>query len=194
MRVDASKPAENERGARQGPGGTDGSIDELFPEVYEELCRLASRYLRSERVDHTLQTSGLVHEAYLRIAKLDRVEWQSRAHVLGVTAQMMRRILVDHARGHRSLKRGGRAERLSLEHIPDWGGSATPDLIAVDDALESLAAVDPEPAMVVELKFFGGLTHGEIAEFLGISEATVKRRWQVARVWLFREIRSHRSD
>jgi RNA polymerase sigma factor (TIGR02999 family) len=161
------------------------TLDELMPEVYDELCRVASRQLRRERPDHTLQTAGLVHEAYLRLSKQSRSGWHNHLHFVRIAARMMRRILVDHARHHLRAKRGGGSEKLSLEHVHDWIGEQAPDLLEVDEALLRLAEADPEQAKIVELKFFGGLTNDEIAESLGLSLATVKRRWQFARAWLY---------
>jgi RNA polymerase sigma factor (TIGR02999 family) len=169
------------------------TLDSLMPEVYEDLCRVASRRLRDERGGHTLQTAGLVNEAYLRMSRQARSEWQSRGQFFAVAARMMRRVLVDHARAHGTAKRGGDVEKVSLEHITDWSGDSEPDIEQLDTALEALAAVDIEQARIVEFKFFGGLTHEEIAEVLGVSPATVKRRWLVARAWLYRALRGERK-
>jgi RNA polymerase sigma factor (TIGR02999 family) len=160
----------------------------LMPLVYDELRRLADHYLRQERPDHTLQPTALVHEAYLKLIDQSRVEWQSRAHFLGVAAQLMRRILVDHARRHHALKRGGFRQKLSLDEAVDYSQTRDLDLVALDDALNALAQFDERQSRIVELRFFGGLTIEETAEALGISPATVKVDWNMAKAWLRREI------
>ncbi len=162
--------------------------EELFPLVYDELRRLARSYLRKERADHTLQPTALVHEAYLRMVDQTRVNWQNRAHFYGIAANIMRQILVDHARAHAAAKRGGAAERLSLDDVNISLEQNSADLLALDEALHSLAKVDARKSRVVELLYFGGLEHKETAEVLGISEKTVQRDWQFAKLWLFREL------
>ena len=170
---------------------TDGDGDvlgELLPLVYDELRRLAAGYLRRERPGHTLQPTALVHEAYLRMVDQSQVRWQNRAHFLGVAAQMMRRILVDHARGQRAEKRGGEIQKLSLDENIDVSGERAADLVALDEALERLAEFDPQKARVVELRFFGGLSVEETAEVLGVSAPTVKRQWRMAKAWLYGQV------
>lgn len=169
--------------------GDPKAADRLIPLVYDELRQLARSYLRRERSDHTLQATGLVHEAYLRLVDQTVTSWQNRAHFLGVAAQVMRRILVDHARRHRAEKRGGDWEKLQFddaEVAPD--GTRNVNLIALDDALKDLAKVDARQSRVVELRFFGGLTTEEVGEVLEISPRTVKREWRMARAWLQREV------
>ncbi len=173
--------------------GDQAALANLMPLVYNELRHLASRYLRRERAGHTLQTTALVHEAYLRLIDQNQVTWQNRAHFFGVAAQMMRRILVDHAREQHAEKRGGGAPRLSLDEAIGLAGERGVNLIALDDALSALAAIDPQQSRIVELRFFGGLTVEETAEVLGVSPATVKREWSMAKAWLYREI-SKRSS
>ncbi|MGA8153527.1 MAG: sigma-70 family RNA polymerase sigma factor [Terriglobales bacterium] len=164
------------------------ALEELMPLVYGELRRLAHYYLQRERSDHTLQGTALVHEAYLRLAGHDSPQWKNRAHFFGVAAQLMRQILVDYARSHRADKRGGGACRLTLDDTPDRPHEVDVDVIALDDALKTLAETDPQQSRVVELKFFAGLTIEDTSEVLGISPATVKRDWITARAWLFREL------
>lgn len=160
----------------------------LMPLVYDELRRLAQIYLSRERLDHTLQPTALVHEAYLRLVDQSRVEWQNRAHFLGIAAQIMRRILIDHARMHTSEKRGGHKSRLSLDEASIMPEERAADLVALDDALKGLAATDARKSRVVELRFFGGLSVKETAAVLGVHTATVERDWVVAKAWLYREI------
>jgi RNA polymerase sigma-70 factor, ECF subfamily len=174
--------------------GDKEALDRVLPLVYAELRRLAAGYLSREGVGHTLQPTALVHEAYLRLVDQRQVDWRNRAQFLGIAASMMRRILVNHARDRRAAKRGGDAERVSLSLVDAPSGGPDVDLIALEDALGRLAALDPRKAQVVELKFFGGLTVEEIAEVLQVSGATVEREWSFARAWLYdaiegREIR-----
>jgi RNA polymerase sigma factor (TIGR02999 family) len=157
----------------------------MLPVVYEELHRLASHYLSREAAGHTLQPTALVHEAYLRLVDQRRVDWRNRAQFLGVAASMMRRILVNHARDRAARKRGGNPERVSLSLVESPSGRPDVELIALEEALQRLAALDERKSKVVELKFFGGLTIEEIAEVLGISGATVEREWSFARAWLY---------
>ncbi len=162
--------------------------EELVPLVYRELRRRAGAYLRRERQDHTLQPTALVHEAYVRLVGQERVTWQSRAHFFGVAAQMMRRILVDHARQHRAHKRPGAGAKVTLDdHI---GAAQPPDceILLLDQALNELALVEGRQAEIVELRYFGGLTEEEVAALLSLSRATVTREWQVARTWLYRRM------
>lgn len=167
-------------------GGSSGALDRLMPLVYEELRTLAASYLRNERPDHTLQTTGLVHEAYLRLTEERGGAWKNRSHFFGIAAQAMRRILVDHARKRQTVKRdGGRPITLDDELA---GRSEESDVLGVDEALTRLAQLDARQARVVELRYFAGLTIEETAEALGISPATVKREWLMARAWLQREL------
>ena len=175
-------------------GGNSDAPARLMPLVYEELRRLARQYLQRERPDHTLQATGLVHEAYLRLVDQSTTTWQNRAHFFGVAAQVMRRVLVDYARAHRAEKRGGRWEKIAFDDalVPLAEGSV--DLIALDDALKDLLTFDPRQSQIVELRFFGGLTNEEIGEVLDVSPTTVKREWRMAKAWLRREIRTGEDD
>ena len=169
--------------------GDRGVLDELLPVVYGELRKLASSYLRRERVGHTLQPTALVHEAYMRLVDQTQVQWQNRAHFFGVAAQMMRRILVDHARAHEAEKRGGEFQKLSLDENIDVSGERDVNLVALDDALNLLAEIDPQKMKIVELRFFGGLSVEETAEVLGVSAPTVKRQWRMAKAWLYGQVK-----
>ena len=170
-------------------GGGDGdALDRLTPLVYEELHRLARRYMGREPSGHTLQATALVNEAYLRLIDHGRVRWENRAHFFGVAAQIMRHILVDFARSRRNLKRGGDLRRVSLDEALAVSGGRAADLVALDDALKALKAVDERKSRVVELRFFGGLSVEETAEVLKVSEETVMRDWRLARMWLLREL------
>ncbi len=175
---------------RQGDGA---ASDLLIERIYGELERIAGSFLSRERRDHTLQTSALVHEAYLRLIDQQHVHWQNRAHFFGIAAQMMRRILVNHARDRVCTKRGGGAQHLSLDDSLLLPEERLEEYIAVDQALSHLAVAHPQQAKVVELRFFGGMTSEEIAEFLGLSVATVARRWRVARAWLYRDLQESHS-
>ena len=168
--------------------GDPEALDRLTPLVYEELRRQAARYLRRERPGHTLQTTALIHEAYLRLADAKDVQWQDRAHFFAIAANLMRRILVDHARRRDADKRGGSQVRVQLDEALALANESEVDLLAVDEALNRLAAIDPQQARVVELRFFSGLSVEETAAALGVSATTVKRDWRVARAWLRREI------
>ncbi|HTZ73253.1 MAG TPA: sigma-70 family RNA polymerase sigma factor [Candidatus Aquilonibacter sp.] len=169
--------------------GDEEAREALIPVVYDELRRLARRHLWRERPDHTLQSAALVNEAYLRLVRQGTPQWQNRAHFFGVAAQLMRHILVDHARNRRAAKRGAGVPRLTLD--PELG--ATPkseiDLVSLDDALNKLAALDAQQGRLIELRFFGGLSIEETAVVMGISPATVKREWATARAWLRRELK-----
>ena len=169
-------------------GGDDQALDELVSLVYNELRRLAGRYLNHENVGQTLQTHDLIHEAFLRLIDQRHVDWHNRAHFFGIAAQMMRRILTDHARRRSSAKHGGGMRRVVLDDVPDLVASSDAEIVAVDDALIELKEVDEELAKIVELRFFGGLEHDEIAAVLGVSNATVRRRFRVAKAWLFRRL------
>ena len=168
--------------------GEPGAEDGLFPLVYDELKRIARRYLRREREGHTLQPTALVNEAYLRLVDQTRVTWQNRAQFYGVAATMMRRILVNHARALAAEKRGGATRRLSLSDVEISPADTAAELLALDEALERLHRHDPRKSRVVELLYFGGLENAEVAEVLGVSEKTVRRDWQMARSWLYREL------
>jgi RNA polymerase sigma factor (TIGR02999 family) len=172
----------------QARGGDAPALEQLVPLVYNELRRLAARYMRRERAGQSLQATALVHEAYLRLLKDADLSFENRAHFLGIAARSMRQILVEHARARDADKRGGERRRITLDEAVAAGQPLDVDLLAVDMALERLAQHDPHQARIVELRFFGGLTNEETAEALGISPATVKRSWAVARAWLFREL------
>jgi RNA polymerase sigma factor (TIGR02999 family) len=166
--------------------------EKLIGVVYEDLRRRAAAYLRRERVDHTLQPTALVHEAYLRLLGQQRVVWQNRAHFFGIAAQIMRRILVDHAKGRRRKKRFGASMRVTLD---DRVGAANPrecDLLVLDQALDELAAIDPQQGRIVELRYFAGLSETEVADVLAVSRSTVTREWQIARGWLYRKVTTGR--
>jgi RNA polymerase sigma-70 factor, ECF subfamily len=169
-------------------GGDEGALKKLVPQVYQELRRLAKRQMQGEHPDHTLQTTALINEAYLRLVDLRNVQWQNRAHFFALCARLMRNILVDFARSRHYAKRGGGAQPVSLEESLVVSRSHSTDLVAVDDALKSLAKVDERKAKVVELRFFGGLTVEESAEVLKVSPETIRRDWRLAKVWLLREL------
>lgn len=168
--------------------GDEKARDALMPLVYDELRRLAASYLRRERRDHTLQATALVNEAYLRLAADDDLRWQNRNHFFGVAAEVMRRVLVDHARKHQAEKRGGELNRVPLTEAVVMSQQRPSQLLALDESLARLSVVDPQQGRIVELRVFAGLTVEEVASLLGISEATVKRDWSVAKAWLMREI------
>jgi len=173
--------------------GDEGAPARLMPLVYEELRRRAAEYLRRERPDHTLQATALVHEAYLKMVDQSRANWKDRAHFASVAAQLMRRILVQHARTHNAEKRGGKLVKIYLDETREMGTDRQPELIALDDALQGFAAAYPREGSVVELKFFGGLEAKEIAEVLGVSEKTILRDWNFAKLWLRRELMGEES-
>jgi RNA polymerase sigma factor (TIGR02999 family) len=172
--------------------GNRDALAELMPLVYNELHKLARHHLAAERPDHTLQPTALVHEAYVRLVGQTRIHWKGRVQFFGVASQLMRRILVDYARSRSAAKRGGSARTLSLDDIVVSDEQAV-ELVALDAALEALGVEDPQQSRIVELRFFGGLTIEQTAEVLGISPATVKRDWNVAKAWLHREIEKTRS-
>lgn len=169
--------------------GDQEALGALMPLVYDELRRLARSYMRRERPGHTLQTTGLVHEAYLRLVGKN-ANWTDRAHFLGIAAKIMRRILVDHARSHHRVKRGGGALKVTLDGPALVSKASHAEIVALEEALSRLEKKDPERARVVELRFFGGLSNEESSKVLGISTATVQRQWTGARAWLYHEIRS----
>jgi RNA polymerase sigma factor (TIGR02999 family) len=168
--------------------GDEDALHELMPRVHDELCRLAHRYMSGERAGHPLDTTALVNEAYLRLVDSSRVRWQNRAHFFAVSSQLMRRILVDIARARHKLKRGAGAPHVSLDEALTVSTEPSPALIALDDALKSLAAIDPRKSRVVELRFFGGLSVEETAEILEVSPITVMRDWHLAKSWLLSEL------
>ncbi len=168
--------------------GDQGALEQLTPRVYEELRRIAGHFMRNERASRTIQTTALVHEAYLKLIDIDNVDWQHRAHFFAVSAQIMRRILLDQARRRVAVKRGGVNPRTNLDEIPDLGSGRGRELIALDDGLNALAVIDPRKARVIELRFFGGLSVEETAEVLKVSPDTVLRDWRLARAWLLAEM------
>jgi len=172
------------------------ALDRLLPVVYQELQRLAHFQLRKERSDHTLQSTALVNEAYLRLVGMNSPQLEGRSHFFAIAAQLMRQILVDYARRHRARKRGGQVETLSLDDtgVFEQGKSRNIDVVALDDALKTLAKIDPRKAQVVELRFFGGLNFEETAEVLKLSSITIQRDWSTARAWLHREMSRGRSN
>jgi RNA polymerase sigma factor (TIGR02999 family) len=170
-------------------GGDRDALNQLMPIVYRELRRLAKHYLRNERPDHTLQATALVHEAFLRLIDQTSVQWQDRAHFIAISAHLMREILINHAIAHKRLKRGGGQYKLSVDDAVAWTNQPEVDLIALNDALNELAAIDPRQSEIVELRFFGGLSVEETAEALRLSTATVKREWRLAKAWLHSRIK-----
>jgi RNA polymerase sigma-70 factor, ECF subfamily len=178
---------------RAWSGGDGGALEILTPIVYDELHRLARHYMRGERPGHSLQSTELVNEAYMRLVDYKRMQWHDRAHFFAVSAQLMRRILVEHARRHNQ-KRGGDAEHISLEAVASVDAGRTTDLVALDDAMNALAQLDPRKARVVEMRFFGGLSVDEIAEVLKVAPVTVMRDWSTARAWLYRELSGGKGD
>jgi RNA polymerase sigma factor (TIGR02999 family) len=178
--------------------GDQTALDQLIPMVHEELRRLAKRYMRQERGRErrviTLQTTALVNEAYLRLIDAGNVKWESRAHFLAISAQLMRRILVDYARSRNRVKRGGAAQLVELEEAAEFSTERAPDLVALDDALDALAKIDERKSRVVELRFFGGLSVAETAEVLKVSTDVVLRDWRLAKLWLLGAMRRERDD
>ncbi len=173
--------------------GDQTALEKLAPAVYGELHRLAGRYMKRERPGHSLQTTALVNEAYLRLVDYKRMQWHDRAHFFAVSSQLMRRILVEHARRH-NLKRGGGSQRVSLEGVALVGREAATDLVALDDAMNALARLDPRKVQVVEMRFFGGLSVEETAAVLKVSSVTVMRDWSTAKAWLYRELTRGKRD
>ena len=173
--------------------GDRGVLDRLTPIVYDQLHRLARHYMKGERPSHSLQTTALINEAYIRLVDYKGMQWQNRAHFFAVSAQVMRHILVDHAR-RRNLKRGGGVQHVSLEDTAIVGGARAADLIALDDALNKLAKLDGRKAEVVEMRFFGGLSVEKTAEVLKVSSVTVMRDWSTAKAWLYRELTGGTTD
>jgi RNA polymerase sigma-70 factor, ECF subfamily len=167
--------------------GDQSALQGLTPIVHDELRRLAHRYMVRERSGHTLQTTALVNEAYMRLVDYKRMQWQDRAHFFAVSAQVMRRILVDHARSH-NVKRGRGVQHIALDEAPALSGDRTGDLVALDDALNALGRLDPRKVQIIEMRFFGGLSVEETAEVLKVSPATIRRDWSIAKFWLYREL------
>ena len=168
--------------------GDKTALDKLIPLVYQELKRLARYHMRRERANHTLQTSALVNEAYVRLVDYKKMRWQDRSHFFAVAAQAMRRILVDYARNRSRAKRGGETRQVSLDEAATLAGDKAGELVALDAALMKLAEFDPRKSQIVELRYFGGLSIEETAEVVGVSPVTVKREWSTAKIWLHREV------
>jgi RNA polymerase sigma factor (TIGR02999 family) len=192
--VEGNEPREVTRLLLDWSRGDVRARDELMPLVYAELRRRAAAYLRHERTGHTLVPTALVHEAYLRLVDQQRVVWQNRAHFFGVAAQLMRRILVDHARGQRRAKRPDAALRVTLDERLVRTKPPDCDLLLLDQALTELTVLDPRQATIVELRYFGGLAEHEVAQVMGLSRSTVTREWQVARAWLYRRMTTGRGQ
>ena len=169
--------------------GSKAALDKLIPLIYEELHRLAHHYMRRERPGHTLQTTALVNEACVRLFNRQSVHFQDRSHFVAIASQLMRSILVDHARSHAYAKRGGGATRVVLDEAMVVSRDPSADVVELDEALKRLAEIDPQQSRIVELRFFGGLTIEETAEVLGLSPATIKREWHTAKAWLYRELK-----
>jgi len=178
---------------RAWASGDQGALARLTPRVYNELRRIAGHFMRGERPGRTIQTTALVHEAYLKLIDVSNVDWQHRAHFFAVSAQIMRHILLDRARRRVAAKRGGAAARVNLDEVADIGSGRAREMVALDDALNAMAKVDPRKARVVEMRFFAGLTVEETAEVLQVSSDTVKRDWRLARAWLLAELGDPRN-
>lgn len=174
--------------------GNQEAASSLIPLVYKELHRLAGAYMRRERIDHTLQPTALVHEAFIKLVQHHSIDWQSRAHFFGIAAQVMRRILVDHARGHLRDKRGGGQRAVPIDEVLVFAPEQSQELLKLDDALQRLTQLDPRQGKIVELRFFGGLTVEQTADLLGISPKTVKRDWSMAKAWLHGELKACHGD
>ena len=168
--------------------GDKAALDKLTPLIYDELRRLAHHYMSREHPGHTLQTTAVVNEAYLRLVNRKRVHWQNRAHFFAIAAQLMRSILVDHARSHAYAKRGGGAQKMALDEAMIISQERAAEVVALDEALDQLAEIDPRQSRIVEMRFFGGLTIEETAEVLSLSPATIKREWSTAKAWLYHEL------
>lgn len=192
-RMSESRPEDVSQLLCAWSNGDQDALDKLTTIVYDELRRLARLYMRRERPGHSLQTTALVNEAYMRLVDYNRMQWQNRAHFFAVSAQLMRRILVEHARRH-NLKRGGDVQHVSLEEAALVGGERAADLVALDDAMNALARIDPRKVQVVEMRFFGGLSVEETAEVLKVSPVTVMRDWSTAKAWLYRELSGRAGD
>ncbi|QQS47563.1 MAG: sigma-70 family RNA polymerase sigma factor [Acidobacteriota bacterium] len=174
--------------------GDQAALERLMPLVYEEMRKIARRYMVRQRPDHTLQTTALVNEAYLRLIDSSKVKWQNRAHFFAISAQLMRRILVDFARARMNQKRGGGVQKVVLDEALTISAEPSEELVALDDAMNELAAIDKRQSQIVELRYFGGLTEEETAEVLDISTRTVRRDWSLARAWLYRQLNQDKSD
>ena len=179
---------ETTRLLRAWSGGDPAALDRLTPRVYRELRRIAGHFMQNERPGGTMQATALVHEAYLRLIDVKQVDWQDRAHFFAISAQMMRRVLLDAARKRGTAKRGGNVARINLEEVPDLSSGRARELIALDDALQALAKIDQRKAQMIELRYFGGLSVEETAEVLKLSVDTVMRHWKLARAWLMAEM------
>jgi RNA polymerase sigma-70 factor (ECF subfamily) len=188
MKDPARSPHEITQLLAEWSDGNQTALDKLYPLVYDELHKMANRYMKRERKDHTLQTTALINEAYVRMVDQKNVHWENRAHFFAISAQIMRRILIDHARRHHYAKRGGGALKVSLDETAMVASDPAPDMLLLDEALNRLAEMDPRRGQVVELRYFGGLNNEEIAEVLKISENTVTRDWNMARAWLYQEL------
>jgi RNA polymerase sigma factor (TIGR02999 family) len=196
LSIGMSKPSPEEvtRMLQEWSSGDRTALDKLIPLVYDELRRLAHHYMQRERASHTLQTTALVNEVYVRLIDQRNVGWKNRAHFFAISAKLMRRILVDYARSRASTKREGEAHKVSLDETAALSDGRDAEMIAIDDALKSLESIDPRISRVVELRFFGGLTIEEAAEVLETSHATIERDWNTARIWLYREINRRQRD
>lgn len=188
MKDSAHPPHEITQLLAEWSDGNQTALDKLYPLVYDELHRMARRYMNRERKGHTLQTTALINEAYVRLVDQKHVHWANRAHFFAISAQIMRRILIDHARRHAYAKRGGGAEKVSLDETAIIAGDPASDLLLLDEALNRLAEMDRRRSQVVELRYFGGLNNEEISGVLKISENTVIRDWNMARAWLYQEL------
>jgi RNA polymerase sigma factor (TIGR02999 family) len=178
----------------QWSNGDKTALNKLMPLIYNELRQLARHYMSRERPGHTLQTTALVNEAYVRLVNRKHVQWQNRAHFFAIAAQLMRSILVDHARSHAYAKRGGGAPKIALDQVIVVSQQRAGEVVALDDALKQLAEIDAQQSRIVELRFFGGLTIEETAEVLGLSPATIKREWSTAKAWLYHELNKSERD
>jgi RNA polymerase sigma-70 factor (ECF subfamily) len=188
MKDPARSPHEITQLLAEWSNGNQTALDKLYPLVYDELHRMASRYMNRERKGHTLQTTALINEAYVRLVDQKQVHWENRAHFFAISAQIMRRILIDHARRHAYAKRGGGAQRISLDETALVADECASELLLLEEALKRLAELDSRRSQVVELRYFGGLNNEEIAGVLKISENTVTRDWNMARAWLYKEL------
>jgi RNA polymerase sigma factor (TIGR02999 family) len=182
--------SETTRLLRAWAGGDQGALGRLMPRVYRELRRIAGHHMQNEQAGRTIQTTALVHEAYLKLIDVDNVNWEHRAHFYAVSSQIMRRILLDSARRRVAAKRGGKAAKVNLDEIPDVSGGRDSELIALDAALDALAQTDPRKAQVIQMRFFGGLSVEETAAILKVSDDTVLRDWRLARAWLLSELKN----
>jgi RNA polymerase sigma factor (TIGR02999 family) len=188
------QPEEVTRLLRDWRNGNRDALDQLMPLVYYDLRRLARRHMRHQAPGHTLQTTAVVNEAYLRLIDQPGIDWQDRAHFFAVAAQAMRYLLVDHARSQHAAKRGGAAQHMELDEVAVIAPERSAEMLALDEALGRLAALDPRQGQIVELRYFGGLSLEETAEVMGISSITVRREWGKAKAWLYRELSGRRSD